>query len=247
MSHKKTFINLIIIVFFMSFCSIGLALSISAENTINNIRARLKNVSISIKKPAKKGAYVPGQQLRLALNRLREKLHQAPIPTPKRSFSIPKKTLLETNYIPGKELASRLKKVYKIIGKNPDIKTKEIFPKITDLKKNLRIDAGNDRKKIDTYISESRITPFANSLKLYHKLPESKVKVKKATHKKRKVIKAKKVVRKAIKHQKVSNTIKTRSSIKATNKMTNNEIKRFNETIRNNEFKMPRNYRIIVR
>lgn len=253
MNYNRNVALVFTLLLFLTNCHKVMAISNQAQSVIENIRNSLKssqskiiesNVVKSIEINEFKG-YIPGNELEIALKKMRSSLYDLPqqkINNNSQSKHVIKsqKTNVLTNnkenkpYIPGEALSRKLAKVRNIIsnGKKSNVKAKRQIPNLINLKKSLLIDHTENTDEIHSFIEDNQKASFANKTKQYDELKDLN-KVKKLELKlsnKRKLEIKKKNLQKKI-----------------NNKLSNKEVNSFNTGIKFHEFKMPRNYRIIVR
>ena len=238
MIHKKLHTAVFIILIILSMSNQAFAaLSVNAQRIIEKMRSELKPFhQVKTISSSDFNNYIPGQLLRKALDRLENKKgifyeHQNSTIKIKGNRTI--KTA-NKSYIPGLALAMKLRKVIKIIGKAPHSET--VLPDFVSLNKKLnRSSQIHNNKIIKQSVAKSKYAHIIKRLRRHHTI-----------HVLKHVLRHRKKITK-LRYLTHNNSVASSSSHATAPKISNNEIQRFNETIKNNEFKMPRKYRTIVR
>jgi len=249
------------------------ALSLEAQNAIETIRARLNAAAVPVE-PVAKTVYIPGRDLADALTRLRQKLHGIEVvaePSPESPVESKNPATDDcSSYMVGERLAAALLKVRQSQGRTESLqiamagidKSVSAEPAVESAPAPAVVIAEpevsvsepapvvDEKPATDPQAPGMEITTTpdaAEKVAVSGEKKENDKKVAGKNGKKSKKKRAKKQTRQIVEKKTAPVSEKMLKADKADQKNPEEDDQKFNEFIKKYDFKMPENYRIIVR
>ncbi len=233
--NKKSAVTLVAAAYILGFNGACDALSLEAKAAIEDLRIKLENKQTEVDVAPEMVAYRPGDSLRAALRRLRKTIHsdEKKIIEEKKNFSGPtvitQVSFLDEGYKVGNLLAPKIEKLRKLRQNNSIAPTEQVVlmdedtvqlteKTITEEKQSL-----NNSETSEKEVKSEKVEKTEKLVRLENKASNSKIES----------------LKKSILNTE-ENSLPKRPG-------KSSQDKEFNADIRRYEFKMPENYRIIVR